>query len=100
MLRSRIVDPETNKDCGPNQAGELLLSGPNIMLGYHNRPEATAETLVKDEKGDIWLKTGDIGHVDEQGAHFITDRYADSLSFVAQLAAHFTYTEMKAEGTD
>ncbi|GAA5837083.1 hypothetical protein JCM5353_002489 [Sporobolomyces roseus] len=74
MLRSRIVDPETNKDLGPNQAGELLLSGPNIMLGYHNRPEATAETLVKDEKGDIWLKTGDIGHVDEQGAHFITDR--------------------------
>lgn len=44
------------------------------MLGYHNKPEATAETLVKDEKGDIWLKTGDIGHYDEDSYCYITDR--------------------------
>ncbi|GAA5928472.1 acyl--CoA ligase [Sporobolomyces koalae] len=74
MLRSRIVDVETNADLGPNKPGELLLSAPSIMLGYHNRPDATAETLVKDDKGDVWLRTGDIGYVDEHGAHYITDR--------------------------
>ncbi|GAA6060060.1 hypothetical protein JCM10212_003021 [Sporobolomyces blumeae] len=74
MLRTRIVDPETNKDLGTNKPGELLISAPSIMLGYHNRPDATAETLVKDDKGDIWLRTGDIGYVDDDGAHFITDR--------------------------
>ncbi|GAA5909877.1 acyl--CoA ligase [Sporobolomyces salmoneus] len=74
MLRGRIVDVETNKDLGPNQSGELLLSAPSIMLGYHNKPEATAETLVTDEKGDIWLRTGDIGHYDDDGCCFITDR--------------------------
>lgn len=74
MLRGRIVDVETNKDLGPNESGELLLSAPSIMLGYHNKPEATAETLVKDERGDVWLKTGDIGHYDDEGCCFITDR--------------------------
>jgi len=38
----------------------MLLAGPNIMLGYLNRPEANAETLVKDAEGTTWLKTGDI----------------------------------------
>ncbi|GAA5881995.1 hypothetical protein JCM16303_003499 [Sporobolomyces ruberrimus] len=77
MLRSRIVDPETNEDLGPNKSGELLLCAPSIMLGYHNKPEATAETLVKDENGDIWLKTGDIAHYDDDGCCYITDRIKD-----------------------
>lgn len=47
------------------------------MLGYHNKPEATAETLVKDENGDIWLKTGDIAHYDDDGCCYITDRIKD-----------------------
>ena len=44
------------------------------MLGYLNRPDATAETLVKDAEGRIWLKTGDIAYVDEDGFTYITDR--------------------------
>lgn len=44
------------------------------MLGYHNKPDATAETLVTDADGDVWLRTGDIAHVDDDGLCFITDR--------------------------
>jgi 4-coumarate--CoA ligase len=53
--------------------GELWVSGPNIMKGYWNRPEATAETIVHED-GRRWLRTGDIGYVDEQGNIYIVDR--------------------------
>lgn len=73
-MRSRILDPETGKDVPQGQQGEMLLAGPNIMLGYLNRPEANEETLVKDEEGTVWLRTGDIARVDEEGWFYIMDR--------------------------
>ncbi|XP_017768035.1 PREDICTED: probable 4-coumarate--CoA ligase 3 [Nicrophorus vespilloides] len=54
---------------GPNQTGELYVKGPQVMLGYHNRPKETAETLV-----DGWLRTGDMFYYDENQTFFITDR--------------------------
>jgi long-chain acyl-CoA synthetase len=59
---------------GPNQTGEVLLRGPIIMPGYWNKPEATATTII-----DGWLHTGDVGHVDDEGYLFITDRAKDML---------------------
>jgi long-chain acyl-CoA synthetase len=57
--------------------GEILASGPNIMQGYFNKPDATAETLSRDEQGNVWLHTGDIGHLDADGYLYITDRKKD-----------------------
>ena len=57
--------------------GEVLCSGPNVMLGYYNKPEATAETLEMDAEGRVWMHTGDIGQIDADGFLFITDRKKD-----------------------
>ena len=68
-----VVDPDTLAPLEQGQAGEILISGPQVMAGYWNRPEATAETLIERD-GRIWLRTGDLGHVDGDGCFFITDR--------------------------
>lgn len=61
-------------DTDPGEAGEVLVSGPHIMQGYWNRPEATAETIV-----DGWLHTGDVATMDEEGFVTIVDRVKDML---------------------
>lgn len=55
---------------GPNVSGELLVRGPQIMKGYHNNEESTRDTITSDG----WLRTGDIGHYDENHEFYITDR--------------------------
>ena len=59
----------------PGQPGELLIRGPQVMLGYWNRPTATAEALC-----DGWLKTGDIARMDDEGYFAIVDRLKDLIN--------------------
>jgi long-chain acyl-CoA synthetase len=67
---TRIVDLETGEtDVTPGQAGELLIRGPQLMDGYYNKPEETAQTLK-----DRWLHTGDIATIDADGYVAIVDR--------------------------
>ncbi|KAK6528692.1 hypothetical protein TWF694_003935 [Orbilia ellipsospora] len=66
---AKVVD-ESGNELGRNQRGELWVRGPNVMKGYYNRPEATAETITNDG----WLKTGDIAYVDNSDLWYIVDR--------------------------
>ena len=70
----RIVDPETGVDCGPSQQGEIVLGGPNILMGYYNAPEKTAEAIC-----DGWFYTGDIGSIDADGNLMFHGRTKDML---------------------
>ena len=74
-MECRIVsldDGET--DLPQGEIGELLLHGPQVMKGYHNMPTETANSLRKDKDGKIWLYTGDIVRMDEDGYFYIVDR--------------------------
>ncbi|KAL7073282.1 hypothetical protein ACQ4LE_007340 [Meloidogyne hapla] len=66
----KIVDIEKGTTLKIGEVGEICTRSPTVMLGYLNRPDATAETL--DEDG--WLKTGDIGYHDERGWTYVVDR--------------------------
>ena len=59
--------------------GEILINSPGLFLGYHKNPEATEATLWCDENGARWLRTGDVGELDEEGFLRITDRKKDIL---------------------
>ncbi|PXA98826.1 dicarboxylate--CoA ligase PimA [Nostoc sp. 3335mG] len=68
----RFVDIDTGKEAGIGENGELQVKGAQVMKGYFNNPEATAEAFE-----DGWLRTGDVGHVDEDGYVFLVDRIKD-----------------------
>lgn len=70
----RIVDQATGKDCGPGEQGEVVLGGPNILKGYYNAPEKTAEAIR-----DGWFHTGDIGSIDADGNVMFHGRIKDML---------------------
>lgn len=66
----KIVDVDTHQELGYNQSGEIWVSGPSVMLGYYREPEETAEIIINDEKGIRWVRTGDLGHITEDGLLF------------------------------
>jgi long-chain acyl-CoA synthetase len=71
----RLVDIETGSHEVPHgQQGEILISAPQLMRGYWDRPEETADVLRQDADGRMWLHTGDIGYLDPDGYVVLTDR--------------------------
>lgn len=69
----KIVNPLTNQEMGYNEPGELCVSGPTVMLGYYNNDIETNRDL-RWENNKLWLHTGDIGYVDENGLFYYQDR--------------------------
>ena len=69
--------------CEPNETGALLVSGPNVMAGYWERPDATREAI--DEHG--WLRTGDAARIDDEGFVWIVDRVDDAF----EVSGHVVY---------
>ncbi|KAB2362922.1 acyl--CoA ligase [Actinomadura montaniterrae] len=70
----RVVDPATGEDLPAGEVGELLIAGPNVIKGYWNKPEATAQAFA-----DGWFHSGDLARVDDDGFVYIVDRAKDML---------------------
>lgn len=73
-MRLKVVDPTTAEDLPPGQDGELCVTGPTLMLGYLNDPQATADTLRTHPDGRVWLHTGDLGTMDADGYLYFKGR--------------------------
>lgn len=65
--RFKIVDPETGRELPNGTNGEILISGPSVMVGYYNEPEENRDTLKIDDEGVVWLRTGDMGRIGDNG---------------------------------
>jgi long-chain acyl-CoA synthetase len=71
VVEMRVTDDAGNT-LGTDEVGELWFRGPNLIRGYWNKPEATAETIV-----DGWLRSGDLGRIDDEGFIYVSDRAKD-----------------------
>jgi long-chain acyl-CoA synthetase len=79
--RIRLLDKEDPGRPAPDgEPGELAVSGPQIMMGYWNRPDADAEVFVTDPDGTRWLRTGDVATIDSDGFIRIVDRLKDMIA--------------------
>ncbi|MCB0034951.1 MAG: 4-coumarate--CoA ligase family protein [Anaerolineales bacterium] len=76
-MEIKIADVETEEELGVGEDGEVWMRGPNIMKGYLNNKGATESTLTEDG----WLKSGDIGHMDEEGHLYIVDRLKELIKY-------------------
>jgi 4-coumarate--CoA ligase len=73
-MRQKFVDLATGRELAPGETGELYLSGPNVMLGYLNIADSSITP-------DGYYPTGDVGHVDENGNVYITDRVKELIKY-------------------
>ena len=70
---ARVINPETLQEVATGEQGEIIMRGPQIFNGYWRRPDATEQAFMQLD-GERYFRSGDLGHVDEQGYFFITDR--------------------------
>ena len=75
-VTAKVVDKE-NRVLPINFRGELCVSGYLLQQGYYNNPEKTAEVMIRDEDGVLWMHTGDEATIDEYGYCRITGRIKD-----------------------
>jgi acyl-[acyl-carrier-protein]-phospholipid O-acyltransferase/long-chain-fatty-acid--[acyl-carrier-protein] ligase len=88
----KIIDPETQLPLGIDAPGLLLVRGPNVMQGYLNRPEKTAEVLHEG-----WYNTGDIAAIDEDGFLRVTDRLSRFSKIGGEMVPHIKVEEKLQE---
>ncbi|MGL4314209.1 MAG: long-chain-fatty-acid--CoA ligase [Sphingomonas sp.] len=79
--RVRLVDKEDPSRLAPDgEPGEITIAGPQVMAGYWQRPDADADVFLIDGDGTRWLRTGDVGQIDDQGYIRIVDRLKDMIA--------------------
>lgn len=69
-----IFNPETGEELGYGEQGEICMTGRNMMLGYYQNEEETAQVMRRHADGTVWIHSGDIGYIDEDGFVFIKGR--------------------------
>ncbi len=79
-VKAAIIDPEGTEFLPVGEVGEMILSGPNIMLGYWKRPESTKETMLEIDN-EQWMRTGDLVSMDEEGYFHFFDRKRDLIKY-------------------
>ena len=79
-VKAAVIGIDTAEYMPLGEVGEIVLQGPNVMMGYWNKPEASRSTFaeVEDEK---WLRTGDLGYMDEEGYFHFVDRTRDLIKY-------------------
>jgi long-chain acyl-CoA synthetase len=70
----KVIDVDSGKELKYGETGELIFSSPNLMKGYYKNDEATDKVIIVDEDGQKWLRTGDLGFIDEDGFVFLKGR--------------------------
>ncbi len=91
-VAAKIVDPDTREDLGLNQAGLLYIKGPNVMLGYLNKEDKTADVVR-----DGWYNTGDIAVIDDDGFVTITGRLSRFSKIGGEMVPHIGIEEELAK---
>jgi acyl-[acyl-carrier-protein]-phospholipid O-acyltransferase / long-chain-fatty-acid--[acyl-carrier-protein] ligase len=93
----KTIDPETKRDLPPGTEGMIAVKGPQVMVGYLNRPEATLQVLQAG-----WYFTGDIGYLDPDGFLKITDRISRFSKIAGEMVPHLAIESaiMAAAGVD
>jgi acyl-[acyl-carrier-protein]-phospholipid O-acyltransferase/long-chain-fatty-acid--[acyl-carrier-protein] ligase len=81
----KTIDPDSGEELAPGSEGIVCVKGPQVMMGYLNRPEATAQVLR-----DGWYQTGDLGVVDSDGFLRITDRISRFSKIAGEMVPHLT----------
>ncbi len=89
---ARVIDPDTRQELGVNKPGLLQIKGPNVMVGYLNRPDKTAEAIH-----DGWYNTGDIAIIDDEGFITITGRLSRFSKIGGEMVPHIRIEEELAK---
>ncbi|MCE4611222.1 MAG: long-chain fatty acid--CoA ligase [Desulfurococcales archaeon] len=75
-----VADPEAPRLLPPGEVGEIVITGPQVMKGYYNRPEENKEVFFEC-CGYRWLRTGDMGYMDDEGYFYVVDRKKDMIKY-------------------